>query len=82
MKILVALIAVLSLFFGATSFLSAKSAIHEILGAILILCFVVSAVGLAILGALEDLKGGTVSKPAAPAEKKPVLTAAGRKPVY
>jgi hypothetical protein len=58
MKILIALIAALSLLSAIFVFIFAKSAVHEILSAILILCFVAAAVGLSVLDRLDKIIAG------------------------
>jgi len=69
MKVLVAFIGVLSLAVGAFCFFNAQSAVHEILGAILVLGFVVSVIGLAVLERLEQILAKL--EPAKPPAPKP-----------
>ena len=57
-KGLIVFIAVLTFLGGVVAFLLAKSAVHEILGAILILCFVVCLVSIAVLDALAKIASG------------------------
>src|SRR5690606_29117228 len=55
MKVTISLMAALSFIGGIVAFFMARSAVHEILAAILILCFVVSIVGLAVLERLDAI---------------------------
>lgn len=75
MRLLVAILTFISLAFAGLCFLFAKSAVHEILGAIFVLCFMVGAVGMAVLSALEEMSRGKTVAP------KTVLTATGKKTI-
>lgn len=56
MNILISIIAALSFLGSIVTFLNAKSAVHEILAAILMVCFVVAAVGMAAVQHLAKIE--------------------------
>lgn len=61
MRITFAFLGCLSLAASALLFLSARSAVHEILAAIMLLIFVLCAATTAILGAMARLKPGAIT---------------------